>query len=124
MEHRWGQRRSVDLAVSVTALPGAIGMGRLRDVSASGAFIATQLDLPLFSLVQIELPGGAASVGAACEGHAYVVRKSPGGIGIEWSTFAREPQPVPATRLPSRPVEASRQSMRHTSLPGRSGAQA
>lgn len=84
MEHRWGQRTSVDLIVSLRGLPGAIGVGRLRDVSTSGAFLQTNLDLPLLSQLYVELVGNSSPLACSCEGRAFVVRKAFGGVGIEW----------------------------------------
>ena len=109
MEHRWGQRTSVDLVVSLTGLPGAIGLGRLRDVSTTGAFLQTNLELPLLSPVQIELIGGPSPASYSCEGRGYVVRRVLGGVGIEWFTPAPDPVRVPAKRLA--PSDFSRSSL-------------
>ena len=96
MEHRCGQRTSVNLAVRLTGPGDAIGTGRRRNVSSTGACLQTDLDLPLLSSVRIELIGGARRASSYCEGRRYVVRKSAEGVGIEW--FA----PVPISYACSR----------------------
>jgi hypothetical protein len=55
MEHRWGQRVQVGMNVRLSCLPYAIGSGRLRDVSVSGAFIETNLRIPLLARMQVEI---------------------------------------------------------------------
>ena len=84
MEHRCGQRTPVNLLVRLTGLADVIGMGRLRNVSASGAFLQTSLELPLLSTVRIELIGRNRHARSYLAGCAYVVRKEVGGVGIEW----------------------------------------
>jgi|KBSMisStaDraftv2_1062788.scaffolds.fasta_scaffold127341_2 hypothetical protein len=95
MEHRCGQRASVNLVVRLTGQADAIGTGRLRDVSSTGAFLQTDLELPLLCSVRIELIGSAQRASSYCEGSGYVVRKAAGGVGIEWfapvSDFVRMP---------------------------------
>ena len=54
MEHRWGQRVSADVIVRLIGAPGAIGTGRLCNVSATGAFVETNLHLPLLTPVRVE----------------------------------------------------------------------
>lgn len=93
MEHRWGERTSVNLTVRLTGLPGAIGMGRLRDVSLSGAFVETELNLLPLSPVHIERIAGICPTSHHCEGRAYVVRRISAGVGIEWFAAALDPVP-------------------------------
>jgi hypothetical protein len=88
MEHRWGQRTSADLVVRLIGAPGAIGMGRLRNVSATGAFVQTKLELPLLAPVDVELIAGASPISHPCAGRAYVVRQVSAGVGIEWFAVA------------------------------------
>ena len=83
MEHRCGQRTPVNLLVRLTGLADVIGMGRLRNVSASGAFLQTSLELPLLSTVRIELIGRTRHASSYLAGRAYVARKEAGGVGIE-----------------------------------------
>ena len=49
MEHRWGQRITTDLAVSLVAMPATISFGRMLNVSSTGAFVATRLSVPLLA---------------------------------------------------------------------------
>jgi hypothetical protein len=108
MEHRCGQRTSVNLAVRLTGPGDAIGTGRLRNVSSTGACLQTDLDLPLLSSVRIELIGGARRASSYCEGRGYVVRKSAEGVGIEWfapvSDFVRMPAENAFARRRSAPL--------------------
>jgi hypothetical protein len=80
MEHRWGHRVAVRLDVRLVCGRFAIGEGRLRDVSVSGAFIETELELPILAQVRI----GASDFEVA----AHVVRAEATGIGVEWCALA------------------------------------
>ncbi len=90
MEHRWGQRIALDRAVRLTARPLAIGIGRIRDVSLSGAWISTNLPLAPGALVHLteEQPGSLGESGAGIE--AFVVRCDETGFGIEWCQASPE----------------------------------
>jgi hypothetical protein len=54
MEHRWGHRKSTNVAVRFVAMPATIGTGRVINVSLTGAFLETQVPLRLLSLVYLE----------------------------------------------------------------------
>jgi len=84
MEHRWGLRIPCSAEVRIAAAAGAAGTGRLRDVSTSGAFIATGVVLPLFAQVEIavHIPGAASGVGPGTR--ANIVRFTPEGFAVEW----------------------------------------
>ena len=89
LNHRWGHRLSVDIDVQLLCPPRMTGLGRLTDMSVSGAFVETDLDLPLLSAIRVlsELRNGHENF----ESHtatAYVVRRSRAGIGIEWLQLA------------------------------------
>ena len=88
MEHRWGQRVPVGMRVRLSCLPYAIGSGWLRDVSVSGAFIETNLRLPLLASVhvEVELPGCGRATRHSVAGH--VARQAEDGVGIEWPELA------------------------------------
>lgn len=81
MDHRFGRRIPCGTPVAISAGTVILGAGRLRNVSLSGAFVETALDLPPFSQIAIE---------KQCEGGrdiqllASVVRKDADGVGIEW----------------------------------------
>jgi len=87
MEHRWGERTSIARTVRLSSLPCAIGAGRFRDVSMSGAFVETRLLVPLLACVHIEFdlpsrPDKRYSI------PGYVMRQDENGIGIEWIELA------------------------------------
>jgi hypothetical protein len=90
MEHRWGQRIALERLVRLTARPPALGIGRIRNLSLSGAWVSTNLPLAPGALVYLveEPPGGGSASGAGIE--AFVVRCDESGIGIEWCEAAPE----------------------------------
>lgn len=88
MDHRWGQRVVVDLAVQLLCHPRTIAVGRLMNVSVSGGFVRTGLVPALLAPVRILgfLSEAEGARRAAIEG--YVVRRERGGFGIEWFELA------------------------------------
>ena len=99
MEHRCGQRVPIDAPVRLNAWP-RFGRGHLRDLSVSGAFIETDLELPLLGLVEVEVQVADAGMrcGGALQTHvipACSVRWDRSGIGVEWLELA----PVAITAL-------------------------
>jgi len=88
MDHRWGQRVAVDLAVQLLCHPRTIAVGRLMNVSVSGAFVRTGLVPALLAPVRIVgfLSETEGTRRAAVEG--YVVRRERDGFGIEWFELA------------------------------------
>lgn len=101
MEHRLGQRISIDVPVRIIGIPGALGIGRLRDISASGSFVQTRLALPSLSMIEIVLPHGLSVDAPTLTG--YVVRSTPLGLGIEWTEFA--PQAISSLTMLHQPHE-------------------
>ncbi|MDP8984747.1 MAG: hypothetical protein M3N97_06810 [Pseudomonadota bacterium] len=90
MEHRWGQRRQTNVTVRFVTMPSTCGVGRLSDISSTGAFMETSVNLRLLSLLYLELaeqPTGDAINGRLA---ATVVRRSETGVGLEWCEFAAE----------------------------------
>jgi hypothetical protein len=87
MEHRWGERVGVDLPVRITGHPFAVRTGRLSNLSVSGAFIRSDLDVRLLAriVVAIELPHRPKRDAPLIP--AFVARKFKDGIGIEWCEF-------------------------------------
>jgi hypothetical protein len=79
MEHRWGRRTSLWTAVRLRSEVGAAD-GRVRDASASGAFVETALRITAGSRVEIEFRGSWIA--------AFVVRTDECGLGLEWHEFA------------------------------------
>lgn len=92
MDHRWGKRLPVDIEVFLEGPSGARAIGRIRNVSVSGALIATRLRVPPLARVSVTTAG--RSEPDTAEAIAYVVRQTPFGLGIEWCELA--PAPVRA----------------------------
>ena len=88
MEHRWGQRFAVDLAIRVAARPYSVRSARLVDLSASGAYIKVSADLRLLSRVQIALALPHRLTHPTPMVAAYVARKGEDGVGVEWCEYA------------------------------------
>ena len=88
MDHRWGQRITVDLAVQLLCHPRTIAVGQLANVSVSGAFVRTAMVPALLAPVRI-LGFLSEREGARREAiEGYVVRRERGGYGIEWFELA------------------------------------
>jgi hypothetical protein len=92
MEHRWGQRFEVDILVRVHSRPYAVRTGRLTDVSMSGGFIVSNVELRELRRLQIALVLPHRFSQATPVISAYVARRHRDGIGVEWCDFA--PQAV------------------------------
>ena len=88
MDHRWGMRVAVDLSVQIFCRPRTVGIGRLANVSVSGAFVRSGFIPPLLARVRVmsaaEKPAGA--FWDSVEG--YVVRLQREGFGLEWVELA------------------------------------
>jgi len=87
IDHRWGRRKATDAAVRFMALPGTLGVGRVTNVSVTGAFMETGVALPFATLVHLE------SIETAAEATrqrlaASVVRCTERGVGLEWCECA------------------------------------
>lgn len=83
MEHRWGRRIGVDLPVRLVLSPGGVVWGRVRNVSMTGAFVASTQSLPVGALVSIE-PMSATEHWPASALEAMVIWTSEGDAGLEW----------------------------------------
>jgi hypothetical protein len=88
MEHRWGQRLAVDLAIRVAARPYKVRAARLVDLSVSGAYIEVCADLRLLSRVRIALALPDRLTHPTPMVPAYVARKGKDGVGLEWCESA------------------------------------
>ena len=88
MEHRWGERIVVDIPVQVSVPPLVIGIGRITNISISGAWISGRFDLPPLARAVIvfdfSLGGVRESLPIAC----FVARVRAEGIGVEWRELA------------------------------------
>jgi hypothetical protein len=80
-EHRWGHRFPLDVPVRLIVGGRAMGQGLLRNASISGGMIESALELPVFTNLMVKLPKGA-------ELAAWVVRRVPHGLGVEWRDMA------------------------------------
>jgi len=81
MEHRWGNRVSVDVPVGLRCRASAEAEARIVNISRSGALIRTHLSLTVLARVDIHLNGHTIS--------SFVTRVESTGIGVEWC----EPSP-------------------------------
>ena len=66
------------------AMPATIGTGRVINVSLTGAFMETQVQLRLLSLVYLEPFGEVGDDDLMSRLVASVVRQTPLGVGLEW----------------------------------------
>ena len=83
VEHRCGIRVPADFRVRLFAAPACVGWGRLRDVSSSGAFIETTLQLPMHARVMLNVRGNESATHEV-DMAATVARVDNDGIGVEW----------------------------------------
>ena len=91
MEHRWGRRLTSHIPVRLRCLQspdsGCRCLGRLEEVSASGALIRTELGICPAAAIAIETLSPALGLQQR-ELPASVVRASPGELAVEWMEFA------------------------------------
>jgi hypothetical protein len=88
VEHRWGRRIRVRVAVRLIAETGEPVLGHIDDVSISGAFVSTARSVPLWVRLEVEFarPG---ELGRELERvAAQVTRRTRDGVGIEWCELA------------------------------------
>jgi len=83
MEHRWGPRRPCSARVCVSASGGVSGLGKLKNLSMSGAFLEIAVPLPLFAQLAIAVLRNDGAT-HQLEFTAVVVRHEVNGVGIEW----------------------------------------
>jgi hypothetical protein len=79
MEHRWGTRIDLNTAGAVVAPDGREETCMVRNASVSGAFLETELRVPVLSRVYVR---PAQRPGQKLEG--CVVRADKNGLGVEW----------------------------------------
>ena len=112
MEHHRGQRHSTDVTVQFFTRPDTIGIGRVLNVSATGAFMETQLPLRPLALLYLEPAIQRPADGTSERIAATVVRCTPTGVGLEWCEFAAE-----ATRVYARLATGSNDFADEQQLP-------
>ncbi len=88
MEHRWGQRVTLEVPVRLYFDDAVLGRGMLRDVSISGALIETSLDIPVFANLTVALPAIEEAGPQIHELAANVVRRVATGVAVEWRDMA------------------------------------
>ncbi len=127
MDHRGGVRHPVHWAVTFL-VDGHRHKGTMRDVSLSGAFVASRARVSAPGLMRLNFrTGGSAS--ERRQEDALVVRVTPQGFGVEWEAElppqwlrerledeARRP-PVVKARAPQRPAVARRAPAREPRSP-------
>ena len=88
MEHRWGRRVAVDIPIRIGATLFSAKRGLMTNLSLSGAFIKTTVDMRVLSHLQVvlDIPGRPRRETVSVMG--YVARKAEDGIGVEWFDFA------------------------------------
>jgi hypothetical protein len=84
MNHRWGQRITLEVPVRLEVDGRPMGRGLIRNASISGAFIETALELPAFSCLLVRLPAASDDTPTPEGLAACMVRRVPGGIAVEW----------------------------------------
>jgi hypothetical protein len=84
MEHRWGQRVTLEVPVTLEVAGRTPGRGVLRNASISGAWIETALELPVFSNLVVSLPSHGESAPRPVDLPACVVRRAAAGFAVEW----------------------------------------
>jgi len=83
LDHRWGLRSLCKARVRLSTGTGITGTGRVRDISASGAFIETTARLSADAQVDLVILGNQ-SASHTVELAATVVRIDDDGLGVEW----------------------------------------
>ncbi len=91
MERRWGERQDANANVRLRSRAGALVPGRLINVSASGALIATHLPAPVLSNLEVLLAADGFGRGRADSIPGQVIRQTPEGLAVEWFELAPEP---------------------------------
>jgi hypothetical protein len=84
-ESRWGDRVRVNIPVQVSTNALADGVGRMKNLSLSGALVKADVDWGLHTLIKVrfQMPSQRATAITA-----YVSRKTVEGVGVEWCEFA------------------------------------
>jgi PilZ domain len=88
MEHRWGIRFPADVAATLHLGDGAVVGARIANVSLSGALVLTDVKIPLFSQVTVQLELGRPGYLRSELARGYVSREARGGLGLEWNEFS------------------------------------
>ena len=84
MEHRWGERVTLDCPARLVLHDGSGADGRVRNASISGALIETTRKLPVYTTVNIIVSAGVGGFQRMIELPACVVRSASEGVAVEW----------------------------------------
>ena len=91
MEHRWGRRLVTTIPVRLRCVQspdsGCRCLGRVENISASGALIKTELGIRPSTTIAVETLSTALGRKSR-ELQACIVRDSPGEIAVEWTDSA------------------------------------
>jgi len=115
MEHRCGKRHVANLPVSFTLQSGQRGVGRVLNISTTGAYVQTEIPLRILTLIDL-LIDGVIPRGARFTG--CVMRRDQGGVGLEWqapipSDLMRNRSAIPVVHLMSNRAELIRPAPEH-----------
>jgi hypothetical protein len=88
MERRCGHRRKSDRFVRLTMRNGLRGFGCIRNVSITGAWIATGLPAKLLSYVQVGFTAMRKGRKIVARVEGLIVRVANQGFGIQWCELA------------------------------------
>ncbi|MGH8169048.1 MAG: PilZ domain-containing protein [Steroidobacteraceae bacterium] len=88
MEHRWGTRHLLDASVRLDGRPHLLTFARLKNASASGAYVETRAAPPMLTRVWVELEWHLCRRDDSNRVAAYVVRTDERGMGLEWCDLA------------------------------------
>jgi PilZ domain len=72
------------MSVQLRTQGGVVALGRIVNVSLSGAFVRTALQAPLFARLQLTVSLGRTH---KAQMEAQVVRHTEHGLAVEWSEF-------------------------------------
>jgi hypothetical protein len=87
MEHRWGHRYKINRIVRLEMRNALAGFGRIRDISISGAWVATELPAKLLCYVQVGFAVRERGRNTVTRVEGQIVRIDHPGFGVEWCEF-------------------------------------
>lgn len=90
MEHRWSDRRSTDLPVTLAYRPLGLIRGRLSDLSGGGAYIRTRIALLPNTPVEIVVPSDEHDATRLLRVPAVVTRSDADGAALMFTRLTSE----------------------------------
>jgi PilZ domain len=87
LDHRWGERVKVNMPVRLESNQSGEANGCMQNLSLSGAFVRSESNLRLNTLIEVSVALPPPSTRTAVI-KALVSRKLSYGVGIEWHEFA------------------------------------